>query len=115
MDYKLLSIVYYLLGNSNDNSIYETIEKLQNYDISSNKYGVYETVVGSHLVYDGSRQKVCEDLLALYISGIERLTNEEKIDEAIELYKKMIVFLYQRYVDDDIYLFMNQETLVKKR
>lgn len=99
MDYKLLTIVGSHLGISLDSNFYQTIEKLKNYKLKEDSYGMYENVVVSHLAYDGNWDIVCKELFIKYVSKIESLVHEENVDDAVNLYKEMIESLYKRYVD----------------
>lgn len=112
--YYILTAICKVLGISLESDFYneiKTLIQLVRADGSTQKeaigYDTFGEKIAEDLMKDGNSFEICKVLLTTYLTKVYLLIKQNNQEEAIEVYKQMVTFLYSRYKNID-----NQETLI---
>lgn len=126
--YFILTVICEVLGISEDYEFYQEIKtliQLVRQDSTTEKEAVgYDTFgpeIAVNLLNDPNVVELCKSLLANYLTRAFILIKENKQEEAIQVYKDMVTFLFIRYRNAEDYSnlisgesFENKKVLIRK-
>lgn len=102
--YYILTAICEVLGVSLESDLFKEIKtliQLVRSDESTLKeavgYHTFGEEIAENLVRDPNAVSICNFLLTNYLTKVYLLIKENKQEEAIEVYKQMVIYLYGRY------------------
>lgn len=127
-DYFILTVICEVLGIDQNHGLYQEIKtliQLVRQDSTTEKEAVgYDTFgpeIAVNLLNDPNVVELCKSLLANYLTRAFILIKENKQEEAIQVYKDMVTFLFIRYRNAEDYSnlisgesFENKKVLIRK-
>lgn len=81
---------------SNIKKLREILEEDKEKSVMVILYDVYGILIATNLFFDGDREIVAQSMMPI-LNKVSDLVDEEKIDEAYNLYAEMVVRLYKKY------------------
>lgn len=126
--YFILTVICEVLGISENHELYQefkTLIQLVRNDSSTEKeaiaYNIFGLEISEKLIKDENAYNICSFLLTNYLSKAFILIKENKTEEAINVYKEMVKYLFIKYRKVENYsniikeeTFQNPKALIKK-